>query len=671
MSASKIISKSDKRMYFVAFCIIILAISIVIKLTKIQWIDGENYRELAKKSTVKSFIVPANRGSIFSSDGSLLAVSLPVYSVRFDALAPSSEVFNNNISALSDSLSSLFNKRSYYFENKLKLARKNRNRFLLIGKNMTYSEYSRLRNFPILNLGTYKGGRIDSIQEVRKHPVDNLAYRTIGYIGFDKNGNKNAVGIEGAFENYLNGKEGKVVKQKIGKGQYKPIRDNNQIEPVDGYDIISTIDVYIQDIAHYALLESLEKFQAEHGCVVVMETKTGHVKAIANLGRTDKDAIYKERLNYAIREKSEPGSTFKLVDIIALLEDNKVDTSKVYNRNGGSITYFGKNVVDSHREGQQVMSLAKGFEISSNTILVQAVYNNYKNHPKQFVNRINNLGLNKPLGLSIKGEGIPYIPQPNTSNWNKLTLPWMAFGYGVEVTPMQTLTLYNAVANDGVMVKPQFVSEIKQGNKTIKKIEKEIINPKICSKNTINKVKVLLENVVKRGTAKTMYTKNFSMAGKTGTAQANYGSNGGANKHYISSFVGFFPVENPKYSCIVVIHKPNTINGNYYGADVAGPVFKKIAQKIFTDNPQENKIRSFNQANKKTESSFNNYTIKLSKAEHIPNVKGMSAMDAIPLLENLGLKVILKGNIIGKVKSQSILAGSPIIKNKTIELLLE
>lgn len=659
------------RLYLVVLLIVIFVFAIVYKLVDIQWNEGTYYRELAKLRTIKNFVVPANRGSIFSSDGSLLAVSLPIYSVRFDALAPSSEVFNNNISALSDSLSGLFGNSSYYFENKLKLARKNKNRFLLIGKDMTYSAYSRLKKFPILKLGTYKGGRLDSIKEVRKHPVDNLAYRTIGYIGFDKNGNKNSVGIEGAFENYLNGKEGKVVKQKIGKGQYKPIRDNNQIEPVDGYDIISTIDVYIQDIAHNALLESLEKFQAEHGCVVVMETKTGHVKAIANLGRTDKEAIYKERLNYAIREKGEPGSTFKLVDIIALLEDKKVDTSKVYNRKGGSITYYGKNVVDSHREGQQVMSLAKGFEISSNTILVQAVHENYKNNPKQFVNRINNLGLNKPLGLSIRGEGIPYIPQPNTLNWNRLTLPWMAFGYGVEVTPMQTLTLYNAMANNGEMVKPQFVSEIKLRNKTIKKIQREIINPKICSKNTINKVKVLLENVVKRGTAKTMYTKNFSMAGKTGTAQANYGSNGGANKHYISSFVGFFPVENPKYSCIVVIHKPNTINGNYYGADVAGPVFKKIAQKIFTDNPQENKIRTFNEVNKKTESSYNNYTIKLSKAEHIPNVKGMYAMDAIPLLENLGLKVKLKGNILGKVKHQSILAGSAIEKNKTIELFFK
>lgn len=671
MSTSKTNSNINKRIYFVAFCFVLTAVFIVIKLTNIQWVEGRYYRELAKINTVNSFTVPPKRGNIFSSDGSLLAVSVPIYSVRFDALAPSNDVFNKYVKELSDSLSNLFGKRSYYFENQLKSARKRNNRFLLLGKNMTYTQYMRLKNFPILNLGTYKGGRIDSIREVRKHPVDNLAYRTIGYIGFDKNGNKNAVGLEGAFESYLNGKEGKVVKQKIGKGQYKPIRDDNQIEPVDGYDIVSTIDVYIQDIAHNALLESLEKFQADHGCVVVMETQSGHIKAIANLGRTEKEPVYKERLNYAIREKGEPGSTFKLIDIIALLEDKKADTSKVYNRKGGVITYFGKNVVDSHREGQQLMSLAKGFEISSNTILVQAVYENYKNNPKQFVNRINNLGLNKPLGLSIKGEGIPYIPQPNSSNWNGLSLPWMAFGYGIEVTPMQTLTLYNAIANNGEMVKPQFVSEIKQGNKSIRKIDKEIINPSICSKNTINKVKVLLENVVKRGTAKSMYSNKFSMAGKTGTAQANYGSNGGMNKHYVSSFVGFFPVDKPKYTCIVVIHKPNTINGNYYGADVAGPVFKKIAQKIFTDNPSENRVKTFSKSNNQIENSYDSYEVKLSNSEQLPNVKDMHAMDAIPLLENLGLKVKLKGNVLGKVKRQSILAGSPIQKNKTIELVIE
>jgi cell division protein FtsI (penicillin-binding protein 3) len=281
------------------------------------------------------------------------------------------------------------------------------------------------------------------------------------------------------------------------------------------------------------------------------------------------------------------------------------------------------------------------------------------------------MGLNKPLGLCLKGEGIPFIPQPSTSNWNGISLPWMAFGYGVEVTPMQTLTLYNAIANNGEMIKPQFVSEIKDKNKTIKKFEKEIINPKICSEETIKKLKALLENVVKRGTAKSIYSKDFSMAGKTGTAQGNYGINGGADKHYISSFVGFFPVDKPKYTCIVVVHKPSTSTGSYYGADVAGPVFKRIAQKIFTDSPSTNEVKNLNRKVQKQENKYNMYsTMSINEKNSVPNVKGMPAMDAVSLLENMGLKVKLKGNVLGKIKSQSITSGKPLVKNTVIELVV-
>ena len=657
------------RIYFVALLIFLFAVAIVFKLTNIQWVQGDKLRKLAKEQDVKSFIVPANRGNIYSADGSLLAVSVPIYIVRFDAMSPSEKVFNENVNALSDSLAVLFGTTSSFYKTKLKAARINKNRFLLLGRDLSYTQYARLKSFPILELGNYKGGRMDSVREIRKHPIGEIAQRTVGYLGLDKNGKTNGVGLEGAFGSYLNGKDGRALKQKIAKGQYKPIRDDNEIEPVDGYDIISTLDVYIQDIAHHALLESLRQKKAEHGCVIVMETKTGYIKAISNLGRTEKDSVYKERLNYAIREKGEPGSTFKLVDMIALLDDNKVDTSKVYDRKGGLVTYFGKDVVDSHREGEQRISLAKGFEISSNTVLVQAVYENYKNNPKQFVDRINSMGLNKPLGLSLKGEGIPLIPQPGTSSWNGLSLPWMAFGYGVEVTPMQTLTLYNAIANNGEMVKPQFVSEIKEKNKTIKKFDKEVINPKICSAGTIKKLKAVMENVVKRGTAKSIYSKDFSMAGKTGTAQGNYGINGGADKHYISSFVGFFPVNDPKYTCIVVVHKPNAATGSYYGADVAGPVFKRIAQKIFTDAPSTNEVKNLNKKIQKQDTKFNEYTTKsLNEKNTIPNVKGMPAMDAVALLENMGLKVTLKGRVVGKVKSQSIAAGNPLVKGAVIEL---
>ena len=301
--------------------------------------------------------------------------------------------------------------------------------------------------------------------------------------------------------------------------------------------------------------------------------------------------------------------------------------------------------------------------------MVQAVYNNYKNNPSQFVNHLNNFGLNKPLGLPIKGEGKPYIPQPSDKNWSNISLPWMAFGYGVSITPLQTLTFYNSIANNGEMVKPQFVSEIKEWNKTIKKFDKEVINPKVCSKETLLKVQAVLKNVVKKGTASKLYTKDFPMAGKTGTAQANYNRKDGTEKHYISSFVGYFPADEPKYSCIVVVHEPNTSNNNYYGADVAGPVFKRIAQKIFTDAPSTNEIKNLNKKNPKQEQNYNKYYAKAQQKQNtIPNVKGMPGMDAVALLGNLGLKVKITG--VGKVKTQSIQPGQSLDKNAVIILEL-
>ena len=657
------------RIYLVAFFLFIMAVAIAVKLTNIQWVEGDYYRKLAKERTVKNFVLPANKGNIYSADGSLLATSIPNYEIRFDAVAPKTEVFEKNIKQLADSLGKLLNKSSDTFERELRRARVNKSRYFLVARDLSYTEYIAIKSFPLFNLGAYKGGIIVEQETVREHPIGKIAERTIGYIGRDVNGHINPVGVEGAYSNYLNGKDGRILKQKIAKGQWKPISDVNQVEPQDGYDVISTIDVFIQDIAHHALLKQLEEYQADHGCVVVMETKTGYVKAISNLGRNEKTGMYSERLNYAVRESHEPGSTFKLVDLMALLDDKLVDTSAVFDSKGGEIKYFGKSVRDSHEGGYGKISLARGFEVSSNTVMVQAVYNNYKSNPTQFVNHINAYGLNRKLGIGFNGEGAPYIPQPSDRSWSKLSLPWMAYGYGVSVTPLQTLAYYNAVANNGEMVKPLFVSEIKEWNKTIKKYDKVVLNPKICSQETIHKLKAILENVVKRGTGSKLYSKDFSMAGKTGTAQVNYAKAGGAEKYYASSFVGYFPADHPKYSCIVVVHKPNTTNNNYYGADVAGPVFKRIAQKIFTDSPTTNEIKNLNRKIQKQESNYNSYYAKAQKKiKSIPNVRGMAGMDAVALLENLGLKVKAIG--IGKVKKQSLQAGENINKNATIILEL-
>lgn len=656
------------RIYLVAVAFFLIAIAITVKLTNIQWVEGAYYKKLAKDRTVRNFVIPANKGNIYSADGSLLATSIPNYNIRFDAVAPKSEAFQKNVKPLADSLALLLGKPSSYFQSELRKARANKSRYYLIARDLSFTEYMRIKSFPLFNLGAYKGGIITEQRTVREHPIGEIAERTIGYERMTPHGYADGKGIEWAFRNYLNGKDGKILKQKIAKGQWKPIRDVNEVEPQDGYDIISTIDVYIQDIAHHALLKQLELFEADHGCVVVMETKTGHVKAISNLGRHDNGSYY-ETTNYAIAESHEPGSTYKLADLMALLEDKKVDTSAVFNSHGGEITYSGKKVRDSHEGGYGKISLARGFEVSSNTVMVQAVYENYKEDPSRFVNHLNAYGLNSRLGLPFQGEGKPFIPQPTDKSWSNISLPWMAFGYGVSITPLQTLTYYNAVANNGEMLKPQFVSEIKAWNRTIKKYEKEVINPKVCSQETILKLKAVLENVVKRGTGSSLYSKNFSMAGKTGTAQANYATKGGSEKHYISSFVGYFPADTPKYSCIVVVHEPNTATNNYYGAGVAGPVFKRIAQKIFTDAPSTNEIKNLDKKNGKQEKNYSDYYAKSQKKRHvIPNVKGMSGMDAVALLGNLKIKVKVVG--VGKVKTQSLQPGESLTKNTTIILEL-
>lgn len=656
------------RIYLVAFAIFLMAIGIAVKLTNIQWVEGDYYRKLAKERTVRNFVIPANKGNIYSADGSLLATSIPNYEIRFDAVAPKAEAFEKNVKPLSDSLAVLLGKSTNFFENELRKARANKNRYYLVARNLSYTKYVKIKGFPLFNLGAYKGGIIVEQETVREHPIGKIAERTIGYERKTPNGTPDGKGIEWAYRKYLNGNDGKILKQKIAKGQWKPIRDINEIDPKDGYDVISTIDVFIQDIAHHALLKQLEDYQADHGCVVVMETQTGKVKAISNLGRA-LDGSYYETTNYAVAESHEPGSTYKLADLMTLLEDKKVDTSAIFDTHEGIITYSGKAVRDSHKGGYGKISLARGFEVSSNTVMVQAVYNNYKNNPSQFVNHLNAYGLNKPLGLSIKGEGKPFVPQPNDKNWSNISLPWMAFGYGVSITPLQTLAFYNSVANNGEMVKPQFVSEIKEWNKTIKKFDKEVINPKICSQETILKLKAIMLDVVKKGTGSKLYSKEFSMAGKTGTAQVNYAKDGGADKYYASSFVGYFPADKPKYSCIVVVHKPSTVNNNYYGADVAGPVFKRIAQKIFTDTPSTNEIKNLDRKIQKQETNYDAYFVKAQiNKELIPDVKGMSGMDAVALLENLGLRVKAIG--VGKVRKQSLQAGQSIVKNTTILLEL-
>jgi cell division protein FtsI (penicillin-binding protein 3) len=453
------------------------------------------------------------------------------------------------------------------------------------------------------------------------------------------------------------------LKQKIAKNKWKPINSTNEVEPEDGYDVYTTIDVNMQDVAHHALLEQLEYFEADHGTAVVMEVESGEIKALTNLGR-GKSGKYYEKRNYAVWESHEPGSTFKLMSVVAALEDKVVDTSTVFDTQKGKITYYGRNVRDSRRGGYGEISVAKAFELSSNTALVQMVQDNYNDRPEDYVDRLYSMNLNSRLGLPIKGEGSPKIPHPDDKTWNGLSLPWMGFGYGVSLTPLQTLTFYNAIANDGEMVRPRLIREVKSKDRLIEKFDREVINPSICSQETIDKVKVMMENVVKRGTADNLYHPDFSMAGKTGTCQAEYWKEPG---NYIASFAGYFPADQPKYSCIVVIHRPNVAKG-YYGNIVAGPVFKTIAQKIYTSSPSENTV-SIPQKFLAGQESNTSYFNELQNNESsLPDLKGMTAMDAVALVENLGGQVELIGT--GKVLKQSVKPGTKINSSQKIVLTL-
>jgi cell division protein FtsI (penicillin-binding protein 3) len=632
-------------------------------------VEGEKYRKLAMDRTEKMFTIAPKRGNLYSDDGSLLATSVSRYTIRFDAETVGKRDFEDNVKPLSDALAKLLGNTSSHYQQLLRKAKINKNRYALIARNLDYSEYVAVKQFPLFNKGPYKGGLIIEQKIVREHPLGKIAERSVGYERVDEDGYYTRVGLEGAFGQYLRGVEGKRLKQKIAKGQWKPIGWDNIVEPKDGYDVVSTIDINIQDIAHHALLGQLEKYNAEHGCVIVMETKTGEVKAISNLGRTSEGKYY-ERLNYAIGESHEPGSTFKLMSMVVALEDKVIDTSTVIDTENGTFKVYNRTVRDSKYGGYGKISAAKAFEVSSNTAFAKIINNNYKDNPEKFVNRLMNMNLHRELGLPVKGEGTPVIRYPGDKGWSGVSLAWMSHGYEVSLTPLQTLTFYNAIANDGEMLKPRLIKAVKEWDKTILNFEKEVINPSICSRETALKVQQLLKDVVekKHGTGHGLYSPNFSMAGKTGTTQKNYVSKDPEVMKYISTFAGYFPADNPKYSCIVVIHEPDKSVG-YYGADVSGPVFKSVAQKIYASSPVVDEVDVNEAENKNLEKDFQKYFAASNrKYDELPNVEGMSGMDAVSILENLGIEVEVKGN--GKVKKQSVAKGTDLKKVNKIVLVL-
>lgn len=660
------------KLYVVVILMTLFFIVILFRIFNLQYVEGDKYKKLSQEKTVKNDTIFANRGNVYAADGNLLATSMSKYTIRMDAVTVDSEVFEKNIRSLSKALSGLLGKSTDYYQKKLREAKKRKNRYLLIARNVGYNDYVKMKSFPIFKLGVYRGGFIAEQKTVRVHPIGKIAERTIGY-----DNHRGGAGIEGAFADYMEGENGMRLKRKIAKGQWKPVNDVNEKEPIDGSDVITTIDVNVQDITHHALLKQLEYFEADHGCAVVMEVETGEIKAISNLGRTSKGRYYEKR-NYAVWESHEPGSTFKLASLMAVLEDKLADTSNVVDCEKGKIFINNRKVEDSKRGGFGKVSLARVFEVSSNVGIVKTIQKHYDKNPKKFIQKIKSFGLDQLTGVKIIGEGKPYIPNPKEKSWSPISLEWMAWGYGVSLTPLQTLAFYNAVANKGKMVRPYFVKELRVGGRVEERFETQVVKEKIASDVTLNKVRKVMENVVKNGTAKNVYSSNFSMAGKTGTAKKwipkHKDKNGKtvyghySNKKYVASFAGFFPAENPKYSCIVVIHSPKKEKG-YYGAVVAAPVFKEIAQKIYTTTPVNNQLVSDQISSASLDKEFEVYYQKLRKYKTImPKVVGMSGMDAVALLENMGLKVRFSG--MGKVTEQSIKKGVKVLKGGTVYLKL-
>ena len=580
--------KLDKRivnrMNILFFLFLLFSLVVISKIFYIQNTYEDN--SSVSLETIKNIEVESSRGNIYSENGDLIVSTVTKYELRWDSKIPSSNLYESNLDTLSTRLSIFFNKEKNYFTRYLNQARKNNNRYLLIGKNLSITDVNYVKSFPIFNQGLYKGGLIVKESHSRQSHLGKVAERTIGYEKVDEFGNYIRVGLEGAYSEFLAGKSGLRLMQKIADGQWKPMTSYYERDPVQGYDIHTTIDTEIQDIVHHELLHQLEKFEADHGTMIVMETKTGKIKAISNLG-ANQDGKFYERLNYAVGESHEPGSTFKLMTMIAALEDGLVKPNDSVDTGNGILKFYNKyEVKDSNNKGYGKITVAEAFEVSSNTGMVKIIYDNYKDNPERIVDRLMNMKINKKIDLDIVGEGEPKIPHPQDENWNGISLPWMAFGYGVSLTPLQQLTFYNAVANNGEMVKPSFIKSIGSfGEKPIYQIDREIIMPSISSEQTLNYVRRMLINVVEKpwGTANSIYDETLRIAGKTGTAQVDYTSE---ETEYISSFIGYFPAENPIYSSIVVIHKPNKSIG-YYGGSVAAPVVKNVAKKIMNNIPIE------------------------------------------------------------------------------------
>ncbi len=695
------------RVYLIYFIVCLFGVAIISKICFIQFSEGDKWRAQADNFSTKYFDIEAVRGNIYDANGSLLATSLPYFEVGMDVNteAITKDIFYDNVDSLSLCLSNLFKDRSQKeYKRFLVKARKDGDRWIVLQKDVSYTDLQKIKKFPILRKGKNRGGFVFLQTNKRERPFQFLAARTIGKL--NENGTGKPYGLEMAFDSVLLGKSGHRLMQKIAGNVWRPINDDNEVDPEDGNDIVSTIDINVQDVAENSLMNALKKHNADHGCLVLMEIKTGEVKAIANL-KKGKDSSYVENLNYAVGVATVPGSTIKLASMIALMEDFNMKLDEMVDIGDGTCIYYNRKVSDAERPEKSNLSALEVFEHSSNVGVTKLITRHYAGDPQKFIDRLYKMNLNSSLNIDIPGEAVPYFKNTEDKTWSQISLQWISHGYESRITPLQILNFYSAVVNNGKMMRPMFVKEIRKRGSAIKIFEPEVINPSICSQASVDKAKKMMEAVVLNGTGKGLKGSSYTIAGKTGTAQMGL-VNG--KMTYQASFVGYFPADNPKYTCIVVVSAPS--GDVYYGGSVAGPVFKDVADKVYSTSLEihkeinsiqpkyavkapsiksgyqpeiENVLTSLkvkNYSNDKKEdwvstSAIDSASIKLASKNIdetlrrgiVPDLIGMSAKDILFLLENNNyMRVNLIGS--GAVSAQSLAAGTSYVKGTKIELTL-
>lgn len=639
----------------VALCVFIMFLTriLILQNTNVQEIKADYINKNYREATLK-----AARGNLFASDGSILATTVMRYDIYLDFKTMKDTVYTNNIGALTDSLSKMFGKPRGEFRKKFDEQRKKKNQYYTLVKGLDFDQYDRIRKFPIFRKGKNKGGFIVDRNYKRELATSEIGAGTIGM----DNGEFSS-GLEGAFSKYLRGTDGKRLEQRINSSQWKPIDFWKVQEPVDGEDVYTTLDLRIQDIAHSALQKQLVNFEAKHGTVIVMEVETGKVRAMVNLRRND-DGDYVDSYNYALKDNIEPGSTFKTISLLAAMDDGFIDENTTVDVGNGIWVYAKQRISDGHGGGTYDISdvLAKSSNVGSAKLITKY----YAEKPQIFLDHLKRWKLFDKMDIELPGITKPKILTPESKRWNAATLASIAYGYSTNINLLQLTTFYNGVANNGKMLKPLFIDKIMKDGKVMYSAKPEVMVSRMASDKAVKMMTHALTKAVEKGTAKSIFTPNLKMAGKTGTARFEYWLPGPMK--YRSSFAGFYPADNPKYTCYVMISEPNTLKG-FYGATVAAPVFKEIAGKTFLKTPQN--IEREMLVNKKVNlNKMVEPNVKVAvNNKQMPNVVGLIGKNVIPQLENLGYRVDFKG--VGRIKEQFPLEGTTISKNQRIYLSLQ